>query len=84
MNKTTPEIEALAAERLAADEERITGQARRRQSLSLGAAWAEFWKHPSPWMISTFRSARSWPGSSPAVARGGSSSCRPRSWRCSR
>ncbi len=30
MTKPTPEIEALAAERLAADEERITGQARRR------------------------------------------------------
>jgi len=54
MSKVDPEIEALAAQRLAADEERITGQARRRQSLSLGAAWAEFWKHPSPWMISTF------------------------------
>ena len=48
MTKPSPDIEALAAERLAADEERITGQARRRQSLSLGAAWREFWKHPSP------------------------------------
>ena len=54
MTKPSPEIEALAAQRLAADEDRITGQARRRQSLSLRAAWAEFWKHPSPWMIATF------------------------------
>ena len=54
MTKVDPEVEALAAQRLAADEERITGQAKRRQSLSLGAAWSEFWKHPSPWMISTF------------------------------
>ncbi len=54
MTKPSPQIEALAAQRLAADEERITGQARRRQSLSLRAAGAEFWKHPSPWMISTF------------------------------
>ena len=54
MTKVDPEIEALAAQRLAADEERIVGQAKRRQSLSLGAAWTEFWKHPSPWMISTF------------------------------
>ena len=54
MTKASPEIEALAAHRLAADEERITGQAKRRQSPSLGGAWVEFWKHPSPWMISTF------------------------------
>jgi sterol desaturase/sphingolipid hydroxylase (fatty acid hydroxylase superfamily) len=54
MTKPSPEIDALAAQRLAADEERITGQARRRESLSLRAAWVEFWKHPSPWMISAF------------------------------
>ena len=54
MTKATPEIEELAAARLAADEDRITGQARRRQSLSLGGAWREFWRHPSPWMISAF------------------------------
>ena len=58
-HKTQPplspsEIDALAASRLAADEQRITGQAQRRQSLSLRAAWVEFWKHPSPWMISAF------------------------------
>jgi hypothetical protein len=54
MTRSTPEIEALAAQRLAADEERITGQARRRESLTLPAAGAEFWRHPSPWMISAF------------------------------
>ena len=54
MTKPSPEIEALAARRLAADEDRITGQAKRRTSLSLGEAWREFWKHPSPWMIAAF------------------------------
>jgi len=54
MTRTSPEVEQLAAERLAADEERITGQARRRTSLSLRAAWREFWRHPSPWLISSF------------------------------
>ena len=73
MTKPSPEIEALAAQRLAADEDRITGQAKRRQSLTLRAAGAEFWKHPSPWMIATFLArARSWPASRWAAARGGS------------
>jgi sterol desaturase/sphingolipid hydroxylase (fatty acid hydroxylase superfamily) len=54
MPKTSAEVEALAALRLAAAEERTTGQARRRESLSLGAAWPEFWRHPSPWMICGF------------------------------
>ena len=59
MTKPSPEIEALAAQRLAADEDRLDkfvgqGQARRRQSLTLRAAGAEFWKHPSPWMIAAF------------------------------
>ena len=59
MTKPSPEIEKLAAERLAADEKRLSkfvgaGQATRRQSLSLRDAWTEFWKHPSPWMIATF------------------------------
>lgn len=53
MTKASPQVEQLAAERLAADEERITGQARRRTSLSMGAAWGEFWRHPSPWLISS-------------------------------
>lgn len=47
-------VDALAAERLAAEEARITGQARRRAGLSLRGAWREFWRHPSPPMIATF------------------------------
>lgn len=47
MTKATPEIEALAAQRLAADE----AASRKRRSISLGAAGLEFWKHPSPWMM---------------------------------
>jgi hypothetical protein len=54
MTKPSPQIEAMAAQRLAADEKRITGQARRRGSLTLRAAWTEFWKHPSPWLVSAF------------------------------
>lgn len=44
------EIDRLAAQRLAADE----SPAARRRSLSLGEAWSEFVRHPSPWMIGTF------------------------------
>ena len=47
-------VDDLAQRRLADDERRITGQARRRQSLTLRAAAAEFWRHPSPPMITTF------------------------------
>ena len=55
MTKATPEIEALAAQRLAKDEARITGAGPRRPSLSLRAAgWREFWQHPSPPMIPAF------------------------------
>lgn len=50
MTKPSPEIEALAQERLANEESRITGA--RRNAVSLGTTFAEFWKHPSPWMIS--------------------------------
>lgn len=53
MTKASPEIEQLAAQRLAADEERITGNGR-RTSVSLGTAWRSFWRAPSPWMISSF------------------------------
>ncbi|MET1006037.1 MAG: sterol desaturase family protein [Propionibacteriaceae bacterium] len=56
MPKPSPEIEAKARERLAADEaapvERVTGA--RRTSQSLGAAWRQFWGHPSPWLIGGF------------------------------
>ena len=56
MTKVSPEIEALAAERLADDEARITGKAGpgRRTNVSLREAWAAFWLHPSPYLISTF------------------------------
>lgn len=49
MTKPSPEVEVLAQERLAADETAITGSSRTR--VTLGHAWAEFWKHPSPWMM---------------------------------
>jgi sterol desaturase/sphingolipid hydroxylase (fatty acid hydroxylase superfamily) len=52
MTKVSPDVEALAAQRLAKDEDRITGN--RRTNVSLGQAWAAFWRHPSPFMISGF------------------------------
>lgn len=42
-------VEARAQAEVAADEEAIT--ASRRTSLSLGEAWQQFWRHPSPWII---------------------------------
>jgi hypothetical protein len=51
MSKVSPEIEALAQQRLEAEESRITG-ASRRNAVTLGSTFREFWKHPSPWMIS--------------------------------
>jgi hypothetical protein len=50
MTKPTPEVEALAQQRLAAEETRITGP--RRTEVTLARTWSEFWHHPSPWMIS--------------------------------
>ena len=44
MTRPSPEIEALAAERLAQDTTRRTTQ-------TLGQAWRSFWRHPSPPMI---------------------------------
>ncbi len=52
MTKASPEIEAKARQRLAADEHRITGS--RRTVQSLGATWRAFWRHPSPWLIASF------------------------------
>ena len=49
MTKASPEVEALAQERLARDESAITGS--RRTKVSLGRAWVDFWKHPSPWIM---------------------------------
>jgi hypothetical protein len=63
MSKPSPEIEAKARARLAADEQRIDAGARepaaritgsRRSTQSMGAAWAAFWRHPSPWLIGGF------------------------------
>ncbi len=49
MSRPTPEIEALAQDRLAAEESRITGS--RRTTVGLVSTFAEFRRHPSPWMI---------------------------------
>jgi Fatty acid hydroxylase superfamily len=49
MTRPSVEVERLAAQRLAADERRITGT--RRTSMSLGQAWRAFVRHRSPWMI---------------------------------
>ena len=49
MTKASPEVEALAQQRLARDESEITGS--RRTKVTLGRAWADFWKHPSPWIM---------------------------------
>jgi len=54
VTKASPEVEALAAQRLAADESRITGQQARRTSLTLAGAWSAFWRAPSPWLIGGF------------------------------
>ncbi|WP_151083862.1 sterol desaturase family protein [Nocardioides cynanchi] len=49
---TDDPVDQLARERLAADEARITGP--RRRHLGLRAVAVEFWRHPSPWLISGF------------------------------
>jgi hypothetical protein len=61
MSRPSPEIEAKARERLAADEQRLSAEpgaritgATRRSTQSLGQAWRQFWRHPSPWIIGTF------------------------------
>jgi sterol desaturase/sphingolipid hydroxylase (fatty acid hydroxylase superfamily) len=50
---TPAEVDALAAERLAADERRVVGGTR-RTSLSLAQARRAFWRVPSPWLIGSF------------------------------
>jgi hypothetical protein len=45
------DIDRLARERLRADEAAITGA--RRRSVTLGASFLAFWRHPSPWIIGT-------------------------------
>ncbi len=60
MARPTPEIEAKARERLAADEQRLVSEpaekvtGARRASQSLGQAWRQYWRHPSPWLIGAF------------------------------
>ncbi len=49
---TRPDVEQEAAARLADDERRITGS--RRSGLSLGAAFRQFLRAPSPWLIGAF------------------------------
>jgi hypothetical protein len=60
MSRPSPEIEAKARERLAADEHRMAAESSgritgaRRTTQSLGQAWRQFWRHPSPWLIGSF------------------------------
>ena len=49
---TEDAVDRLARQRLAQDEVRITGP--RRRDLGLRSVGAEFWRHPSPWLISAF------------------------------
>jgi hypothetical protein len=49
MSRIDPELEAAAQQRLAAEEARITGS--RRNHVTLRGTFADFWKHPSPWML---------------------------------
>jgi len=46
----TNDVEELAKQQVAQDEARITGS--RRTSQSLGQVFAEFWRHPSPYILS--------------------------------
>jgi sterol desaturase/sphingolipid hydroxylase (fatty acid hydroxylase superfamily) len=48
MTKPTPEVEQSARQRLAAEE----GRRSRRRPVTLGTTFREFWRHPSPWLIS--------------------------------
>ncbi len=46
------DVDRLAVQRLAADEASTDAASEaRRTSISMGTAWREFWRHPSPWMI---------------------------------
>lgn len=54
MTKVSPEVEKLAAQRLADDESQILGRQSRRTSLPLADAWRTFWRAPSPWLIGGF------------------------------
>jgi sterol desaturase/sphingolipid hydroxylase (fatty acid hydroxylase superfamily) len=47
---TSNEVEALAEQQVRQDEARITGS--RRASRSIGQVFVEFWRHPSPYILS--------------------------------
>jgi hypothetical protein len=49
---TEDAVDRLARQRLAQDEGRITSP--RRRDLGLRSVGVEFWRHPSPWLISAF------------------------------
>ncbi|HYG94465.1 MAG TPA: sterol desaturase family protein [Nocardioides sp.] len=51
MTDTGPEVESLAREQVARDEQRLTGP--RRTSQSLGEVFGAFWRHPSPYLLGT-------------------------------
>lgn len=48
----TKDVEELAHQQLARDEARITGS--RRSSQSMREVFVEFWRHPSPYILSAF------------------------------
>jgi hypothetical protein len=50
---TTPEAEAFARKLVEQDEDRITGGGR-RTSQSMGRVFVEFWRHPSPYILSSY------------------------------
>jgi hypothetical protein len=56
MSRTDPgveaAVEAAARRQVAEDEARITGTARRRSSASMRQVLVEFWRHPSPYLLS--------------------------------
>ena len=76
MTRASPEIEALAAQRLAGDEAPVRPAA---AASRCAQAWSEFVRHPSPWMIGAFLlgSVAARVGAS-AAAPGGSWRSRPR------
>jgi sterol desaturase/sphingolipid hydroxylase (fatty acid hydroxylase superfamily) len=47
MTRPDDRVETLAQDRLAVEERRLA----RRNTVGLGATFAEFWRHPSPWII---------------------------------
>ena len=82
--ETPPSTDELSSswppERLTASDEASTDAASeaRRTSISMGTAWREFWRHPSPWMIGASLAAAVVARILvAAAARGGSSSSRP-------